>query len=113
MKQEEKLIKNWTESSSGYSSNILKELNSFKRQAWTDLILKNAGREGKLNILDVGTGPGFFAIIMSLQGHDVTAIDCTQAMLDEAQHNAELFDVHPRFLLSDTQSLSFADDMFD
>ena len=54
MKQEEKLIKNWTESSSGYSSSILKELNSFKRQAWTELILKNAGREGKLNILDVG-----------------------------------------------------------
>ena len=113
MKQEEKLIKNWTESSSGYSSSILKELRSFKRQAWTDLILQNAGREGKLKILDVGTGPGFFAIIMSLQGHDVTAIDCTQAMLDEAQHNAELFGVHPRFLLSDTQSLDFPDDTFD
>lgn len=113
MKQEEKLIKNWTESSSGYSSSILKELNSFKRQAWTELILKNAGREGKLNILDVGTGPGFFAIIMSLQGHDVTAIDCTQAMLDEAQHNAELFGVHPHFLLSDTQTLDFPNDTFD
>lgn len=113
MKQEEKLIKNWTESSSGYSSSILKELNSFKRQAWTGLILQNAGREGKLKILDVGTGPGFFAIIMSLQGHDVTAIDCTQAMLDEARHNAELYGVHPRFLLSDTQSLDFVDDTFD
>lgn len=113
MKQKEKLIKNWTESSSGYSSSILKELRSFKRQAWTDLILQNAGREGKLKILDVGTGPGFFAIIMSLQGHDVTAIDCTQAMLDEAQHNAELFGVHPQFLLSDTQSLDFPDDTFD
>lgn len=33
-----------------------------------------------MKILDVGTGPGFFAIIMSLAGHEVTAIDCTQAM---------------------------------
>ncbi|HBN56588.1 MAG TPA: class I SAM-dependent methyltransferase, partial [Lachnospiraceae bacterium] len=32
MKQEEKLIKNWTESSGRYSSNIVKELNSFKKQ---------------------------------------------------------------------------------
>ena len=113
MKQEEKLIKNWTESSSGYSSSILKELNSFKKQAWTDLILNNAGKEGKLKILDVGTGPGFFAIIMSLQGHDVSAIDCTQAMLDEAKRNAALYSVEPLFIQSDTQCLDFADDTFD
>ncbi len=113
MKQEEKLIKNWTDSSSGYSSSILKELNSFKKQAWTDLILNNTGKKGKLKILDVGTGPGFFAIIMSLQGHDVTAVDCTEAMLNEAKHNAELFGVKPLFIQSDTQSLDFDDDSFD
>lgn len=30
MRQEEKLKKNWTESSGGYSKNIEKELNCFK-----------------------------------------------------------------------------------
>ena len=34
-------------------------------------------------------------------------------MLDEAQHNAELFGVHPHFLLSDTQTLDFPNDTFD
>ncbi len=113
MKQEEKLIKNWTESSGRYSSNIVKELNSFKKQVWTDLILKHAGKEGKLKILDVGTGPGFFTIIMSLQGHAVTAIDCTQAMLDEAKYNAGLFGIEAEFQLSDAQQLNFEDDTFD
>lgn len=113
MNQNEKLLKNWTESSSGYSNNIKNELESFKKQEWTDLILENAGRKGNLKILDVGTGPGFFAIIMSLQGHDVTAIDCTQAMLDEAAQNAKAYGVAPTFIQSDTQSLDFPDDTFD
>ena len=37
-----------------------------------------------LNILDVGTGTGFFAILMAKLGHKVTGIDLTPAMLEEA-----------------------------
>ena len=109
----ENVIKNWTESSGNYSKLIERELASFKRQAWTELILANAGKSGKLKILDVGTGPGFFTIIMSMAGNDVTAIDCTQAMLDEAQNNAKRNGVSPRFLLSDTQETPFDDESFD
>lgn len=113
MLQEEKLQKNWTTSSSGYSKNIEKELSCFKRQAWTDLILSSSGKDGKMKILDVGTGPGFFAIIMSLAGHEVTAVDCTQAMLDEAKSNADRHGATADFLLSDTQELPFSDNSFD
>jgi Methylase involved in ubiquinone/menaquinone biosynthesis len=66
-----------------------------------------------MKILDVGTGPGFFAIIMSLAGHDVTAIDCTQAMLDEAKSNAESFGAIADFRIGDSQALEFPDDSFD
>ena len=43
-------------------------------------------RGGK--ILDVGTGPGFFAILLAEAGYQVTAIDYTEEMLKEAQQNA-------------------------
>ena len=39
----------------------------------------------KLHVLDIGTGPGFFAIILCELGYDVTAIDFTPAMLEEAR----------------------------
>lgn len=111
--KEKKLQKNWTTSSSGYSKIIEEELNCFKRQAWTDLILSNSGKSEKMKILDVGTGPGFFAIIMAQAGHDVTAVDCTQAMLDEAKSNGDRYAVKADFILSDTQKLPFPDNSFD
>ncbi|SHH87587.1 Methyltransferase domain-containing protein [Sporobacter termitidis DSM 10068] len=113
MSRKEKLLKNWTESSANYSSSIINELNCFKRQAWLDLILTNAGSDKRMKVLDVGTGPGFFAILMSLAGHDVTAIDCTQAMINEARSNAEKFGAAVDFRVSDTQELDFPDESFD
>ena len=80
---------NWTDSAENYSNIIQKELNSFKKSAWTKLIMEHAPRKEKLNILDVGTGPGFFAIILTLAGHNVTAIDCTGDMIGQAKNNAQ------------------------
>jgi ubiquinone/menaquinone biosynthesis C-methylase UbiE len=110
---EEKLIKNWTEGSSSYSAIVKKELNSFKRKAWTDLIRENIGKGTTLDVLDVGTGPGFFAILLAQEGHRVSAIDCTQSMIDEARKNAESEGVNVCFNVSDAQDLKFPDESFD
>ena len=37
-----------------------------------------------ISVLDVGTGPGFFAILLAESGFHVTAVDMTPEMLDEA-----------------------------
>lgn len=111
--QAQKLQRNWTVGAPGYADIVDGEMHDFRRQVWTDLILSNAGRTGRMRILDVGTGPGFFATIMSLAGNDVTAVDCTEAMLDEARATAARWGASPTFLLSDTMSLPFADDTFD
>lgn len=113
MDQKQKLIKNWTDDSNNYSNKIKMELNCFKKQAWTDIILENAGKNTKMNILDVGTGPGFFAIIMYQAGHQVTAIDCTEAMINEAKANAENAGITADFRVSDGQDLEFEDESFD
>ncbi|AFQ42587.1 class I SAM-dependent methyltransferase [Desulfosporosinus meridiei] len=113
MNSEEKLIKNWTDSSNNYSNIVKAELNSFKKQVWRDIILKKAGKTSAMDILDVGTGPGFFAIIMSQAGNRVTAIDCTEAMIQEAKANAENEGVRADFRVSDGQNLEFEDESFD
>ena len=41
--------------------------------------------QGKaLDILDVGTGTGYFAILLAQAGHRLTGIDLTPAMITEA-----------------------------
>lgn len=113
MDQKQKLIKNWTDGANNYSNQIKVELTCFKKQAWTDIILENAGENARMDILDVGTGPGFFAIIMSEAGHRVTAIDCTEAMINEAKENAENAGITADFRISDGQDLEFEDESFD
>ncbi len=41
-----------------------------------------------LRILDIGTGPGFFPMILAEAGYHVTAIDYTPGMLEKAAENA-------------------------
>ncbi|MEN6413599.1 MAG: class I SAM-dependent methyltransferase [Veillonellales bacterium] len=113
MNCEQQLVTNWTDGSCNYSNIIKKELNSFKKQAWTDIILKNAGKTKRMDILDVGTGPGFFAILMSQAGHNVTAIDYTESMINEARANAKNAGIIADFRVADGQNLEFGNDSFD
>jgi len=107
------LLKNWTDASGEYSSSIRTELRSFKRQAWLDLIQENNGGKKNMRVLDVGTGPGFFAILLALEGHDVTAIDCTQAMLEEAKKNALAEHASVDFRAVDAHNTGFGNNQFD
>ncbi|MCO5385287.1 MAG: hypothetical protein NHB14_05395 [Desulfosporosinus sp.] len=57
----EKVEQYWDKRSDGYCQTNLEELDSFKRDAWLDLINEYAPKvsERKLKVLDIGTGPGF------------------------------------------------------
>ena len=63
-----------------------------------------------LNVLDVGTGPGFLAVLLAKLGARVTAVDYTEGMLEEAARNAEGLDV--RFHRMDAEALGFEDATF-
>lgn len=112
--QMQKRIENyWEGEASRYSEGIWKEMNSFKKQAWIDLIDEYRPEGSSLKVLDIGTGPGFFAMITAEMGHIVTATDCTQNMLNEAQDNLRHLGVAADFFLMDSHALSFADNSFD
>lgn len=114
MSLSEKIINGWNVSAKGYSKRVVK--NDFiepGKSVWIDLILSQAPKEGTLKILDVGTGPGVFATILSLAGHEVTGIDISPKMLEEARLNAEACGVSPEFLIMNSQDITFEDSSYD
>ena len=66
-----------------------------------------------LRVLEVGTGPGFFAIILCEMGYNVTAVDLTPAMLQEARKNAGAYAGKILFSKMNAEALTFADNSFD
>lgn len=111
--KKDNIEKLWSYSAKGYSDIIQDELNSFRSNAWTELIESQIEYKMNLNILDIGTGPGFFSIILSKRGYKVTGIDCTKDMIKEAKQNAKLAEVNPEFIVMDSQDLDFEDNTFD
>ena len=109
----------WTGRAAGYSEVNRLELSTSQRQKWKDclraeIMSRFPGREpGSLRMLEIGTGPGFFAILLCELGFDMTAVDLTPAMLSEARKNAGALAGGIRFLEMNAEALTFADDSFD
>ena len=67
----------------------------------------------EITVLDAGTGPGFFAVILAEAGYKVTAIDAAPAMLAEAKRNAGPWQEAIDFRLMDAQKPTFTAESFD
>lgn len=109
----------WTGRSVTYSQQNRDELTDGHRSTWRSVITEqiqnrfpNKAAE-ELRILEVGTGPGFFAIILAEAGYQVTAIDLTPAMLEEAKRNAGALADKINFQEMNAEELTFPDSSFD
>lgn len=111
----EKIVSYWGTRAEGYSEYNREELAGDKWQDWIAEIKKQLSKKekSKIRILDIGTGPGFFAILLAQEGYQVTAIDCTAEMLAEAQANAGALAEQITWKQMDAQKLEFADESFD
>lgn len=103
----------WSDRAHSYSAQNIAEMNDWRKEAWRNLILKYAPQKSSLRILDVGTGPGFFAINLALSGHEVTAVDVTDHMLWHAKANAKSYGAQVDFVLHRGEFLPFDDESFD
>ena len=87
--------KYWSWRAPGYSKINRHELTNGRHKRWMECLQSEISghfpnrKPETIRALDIGTGPGFFAILLAEMGHDVTAIDLTEAMLREARANAE------------------------
>ena len=95
------------------------ELETDQRKKWSDCLHGEIVQHfpgiaaAQLRVLEIGTGPGFFAILLCELGYDVTAIDLTPAMLDEAKKNAGDMADSIRFMEMNAEALDFEDASFD
>lgn len=103
----------WNKRANTYSEMINEDMNSFKFNAWSQIIKKNAGNKSHIKALDIGTGPGFFAILMSKLGYDVTAVDCSTSMIEEARSNVQLAGENVKFIKADVENLNMPENSFD
>lgn len=108
----------WAKRSQSYSDGVAESLTDKNQRIWIDKMVEHFPKEDKaLRILDIGTGPGFFAIELARLGHKVTAIDMVEAMLEEAKENESGFDQEIdhsiKFFQMDAESLSFPTESFD
>lgn len=105
----------WTRRASSYTEVVKKNLADGWDGKWADELIRNFPKaEGRaLRILDIGTGPGFYAIILAARGYEVTAVDMSEGMLEQARNNAGELADKIRFCKMDAQELSFNDNEFD
>lgn len=104
----------WTKASSDYSDLIDEEMQKSYKDKWLNFILDEIkDLEGPLEILDIGTGPGFFPLILSSKDRHLTGIDLTEAMIEEAQKKLQAFHVDADLFIMDCQETTFPDQKFD
>lgn len=109
----------WTKRAPSYGDVNREELATAQHDVWSQALLRRIqtafqNRDPKtIRILDVGTGPGLFAILLAEAGFSVTAVDYTEAMLEEARQNAASHDCGVHFLLADAEALPFEAETFD
>ena len=105
----------WSTRTEGYSEVNHKELAGTQKNAWLKVLTSQFPDKPKeeIRILDIGTGPGFFPVILAEAGYHVDAVDYTEGMLEKAKENAGDLCRNIRFWRMDAQNLDFEDNTFD
>lgn len=110
---EQRIEAYWDGRADSFSEAVKKEMACQKKQAWESLLRKYAGEGENLQALDVGTGPGFLAILLAGLNYSVTAIDKCEEMLKQARNNAILAGKNIKFLKSDAHDIALPEGSLD
>ena len=108
-----RIEKYWSRRAESYGAIRRHELACDKKDLWLNEILPHLPAGGPLRILDVGTGAGFFAIVLAQLGHSVCGVDMSQAMLDEGTSLAQQGGCAVTFQCMDACCLDFESASFD
>ena len=103
----------WDTRAEGYSITVHKQLSSNECEQFAALLKSSAPPGKTLKCLDLGCGPGFFSILLAREGHQVTAVDYSEGMLEKARANFRKAAVTVDTVRGDVQALPFDDNSFD
>ena len=102
----------WNQRAKGFSLAVEEELGSGSAEQWTQIFREHIDKAGA-DVLDDGTGAGFFPVILSRLGHRVTAIDYSDAMVTRAAERFAALGLTVETRQMDAQNLEFDDESFD
>ena len=100
----------WNKRAASYSEGLFADETIGR---WRRALRDNLPKCRVRRVLDIGTGPGFFASVLSMEGYEVTAVDYSPGMLEQARENADNHGAVVRFMQMDAQDLDFPDNTFD
>ena len=99
----------WNERSEGYDAQVKKEESEGAFEAYLEYLDDVNGKD----VLDIGCGPGFFAVELARRGARVTAVDISPEMLQKTRQRAQAAGVDVQVLQADCQALDFGEGCFD
>ncbi len=103
----------WSKGAEGYHKSVWRSIRSDRlKKTWQGVFRKGLG-DGKLKVLDIGTGPGIVAFLLADMGHTVTGVDQSEEMLKKARENAARLKLPVEFRQGDAENLPFEDESFD
>lgn len=107
----------WNHRYTGYSKVNQKELEGIQREKWQEQLKRLLPANKNLKVLDIGTGPGFFTIILEELGYNnITGIDVSNKMLEVAKENVQKYgkpNSSIQFIQMDAKNLKFYTNSFD
>ena len=107
----------WNHRYSGYSKVNQKELEGIQRERWKKQFKRLLPENQNLKVLDIGTGPGFFTIILEELGYsNITGVDYSYKMLEVARENIKTYGKENssiQLMQMDAQNLEFEPESFD
>lgn len=74
----------WEQRSDDFSRQSFAEMQNEKYDLWSKELKQIIGDRTALQILDVGTGSGYMALLLASSGHNVTGIDLCDNMIASA-----------------------------
>ena len=110
---EQRVRNYWTARTRDFSTIRKNELHGDISLRWTEEMRAYLPADRKLDILDAGTGTGYFAVLLAREGHCLTGIDITPSMLEDARATAAQFGVEASFCQMDVQATAFPEGSFD
>lgn len=102
----------WNQRANGFSLAVDEELKTEAGARWKTIFQEYIKKE-HAKVLDDGTGAGFFPVILSSLGHQVTAIDYSDEMGERAKKRFADLGLAVNVQQMDAQHLQFADESFD
>lgn len=101
----------WNLRSRGFSDSVRFEVSN-GGDAWTGMVLERIGLRPGDDVLDVGCGPGYFAMALRDLGMRVTGVDNSPDMIARAEGNVSELGIDAAFRVMDAQHLEYPDGCF-